>query len=87
MALDVGYQALLASVRPLLPVAVTLPDVSIDWRVLLGTVAFSLFATLVFGAAPALALAVRGGRRRSASGTPGTKDTGREGSGSAMPWS
>ena len=50
---------LLASVRPLLPVAVTLPDVSIDWRVLLGTVAFSLFATLVFGVAPALALTRR----------------------------
>src|SRR5688572_7572228 len=52
-------KSLLVSVRPLLPVAVTLPDVSIDWRVLLGTVAFSLFATLVFGAAPALALTRR----------------------------
>jgi predicted permease len=54
-----AIKSLLASVRPLLPVAVTLPDVSIDWRVLLGTVAFSLFATLVFGAAPALALTRR----------------------------
>jgi predicted permease len=52
-------KSLLASVRPLLPVAVTLADVSIDWRVLLGTVAFSLFATLVFGAAPAWALTRR----------------------------
>jgi predicted permease len=52
-------KSLLASVRPLLPVAVTLADVSIDWRVLLGTVAFSLFATLIFGAAPALALTRR----------------------------
>jgi len=54
-----AIKSLLASVRPLLPVAVTLPDVSIDWRVLLLTVAFSLFATLVFGAAPALALTRR----------------------------
>ncbi len=52
-------KSLLASVRLLLPAAVTLPDTSIDWRVLLGTVAFSLFATLVFGAAPALALTRR----------------------------
>ena len=50
---------LLASLRPLLPVAVTLPDVSLDWRVLLGTMAFSLLATLVFAAAPALALTGR----------------------------
>jgi predicted permease len=52
-------KALLASVRPLLPVAVTLPDVGIDWRVLLGTMAFTLVATLVFGAGPALALTGR----------------------------
>ena len=51
--------ALLASLRPMLPVAVTLPDVSLDWRVLLGTMAFSLVATLVFGAGPALALTRR----------------------------
>jgi len=50
---------LLASLRPLLPVAVTLPDVSLDWRVLLGTMAFSLLATLVFAAAPAVALTGR----------------------------
>jgi predicted permease len=49
-------EALLASLGPVLPVAVTLPDVSLDWRVLVGTMAFSLVATLVFGAGPALAL-------------------------------
>jgi predicted permease len=52
-------KALLASLRPVLPVAVTLPDVGLDWRVLLGTVAFSLVATLVFGVGPALALTGR----------------------------
>jgi predicted permease len=52
-------RTLLASLRPMLPVAVSLPDVSLDWRVLLGTVAFSLIATLVFGAGPALALTGR----------------------------
>jgi predicted permease len=52
-------ETLLASVRPLLPAAVRVPDVSADWRVLLGTVAFSLAATLIFGAWPALALTRR----------------------------
>jgi predicted permease len=52
-------KTLLASLRPLLPAAVSLPDVSLDWRVLLGTMAFSLVATLVFGAWPALALTGR----------------------------
>ena len=52
-------KTLLASLRPLLPAAVSLPDVSIDWRVLIGTVAFSLGATFVFGAWPALALTGR----------------------------
>jgi predicted permease len=52
-------RTLIASLRPLLPAAVSLPDVSIDWRVLLGTIAFSLLATLVFGAWPALALTRR----------------------------
>ena len=70
--------ALLASLRPMLPVAVTLPDVSLDWRVLLGTVVFSLVATLVFSAGPALALTGRAaaadlkrhilGRRRTRAG-------------------
>jgi predicted permease len=49
-------KTLMASLRPLLPAAVSLPDVSVDWRVLVGTVAFSLGATFVFGAWPALAL-------------------------------
>jgi predicted permease len=49
-------KALLTSLHPVLPVAVSLPDVSLDWRVLLGTMAFSLVATLVFGGGPALAL-------------------------------
>ena len=37
----------------------SLPDVSLDWRVLLSTLAFSLVATLVFAAGPALALTGR----------------------------
>jgi predicted permease len=52
-------RSLLLALRPLLPAAVSLPDVSLDWRVLLGTIAFSLGATLVFGAGPALALTRR----------------------------
>jgi predicted permease len=52
-------KTLVASLRPLLPAAVSLPSVSLDWRVLLGTVAFSLAATLVFSAGPALALTGR----------------------------
>ena len=52
-------KVLLTSLRPVLPLAVTLPDVSIDWRVLLGTMAFTLVATTVFGAGPALALTGR----------------------------
>jgi predicted permease len=52
-------KTLVASLRPLLPAAVSLPDVSVDWRVLLGTMAFGLAATLIFGAWPALALTRR----------------------------
>jgi predicted permease len=52
-------EALLSSLRLLLPVAVSLPDVSLDWRVLLGTMAFSLVATLIFAAGPALTLTRR----------------------------
>ena len=52
-------ETMLASLRPLLPVAVSLPDVSLDWRVLLGTIAFSLVATLIFGALPARSLTGR----------------------------
>jgi predicted permease len=48
--------ALMASVRPVLPVAVSLPELDLDWRVLVGTVGFSLAATLMFGAWPAWAL-------------------------------
>jgi predicted permease len=52
-------EALLASLGPMLPVTVTLPDVSLDWRVLLGTIGFCLVATAVFGAGPALTLTRR----------------------------
>lgn len=48
-------QALLTWLRGVLPVAVTLPDASVDWRVLLGTIAFCLVATLAFGVGPAWA--------------------------------
>ena len=51
--------ALLASLRPVLPVALNLPELDLDWRVLVGTVGFSLAATLVFGAWPAWALTGR----------------------------
>ena len=51
--------ALLTTLRAALPVAVTFPDVGLDWRVFLGTIVFSLVATLVFGAGPALALTGR----------------------------
>jgi predicted permease len=49
----------LATLRPLLPVAVNLPEFDLDWRVLVGTVVFSLLASLVFGAWPAWALSGR----------------------------
>ena len=48
-------RTLLASLRQVLPVAVSLPDVGLDRRVLLSTLVFSLVATLVFAAGPALA--------------------------------
>ena len=51
--------ALLASLRPVLPVALSLPELDLDWRVLVGTVGFSLAATLLFGAWPAWALTGR----------------------------
>ncbi len=71
-------RALMASVRPVLPVALSLPEFDLDWRVFAGTVGFSLAATLLFGAWPAWALTGRAaatdlkrhvgeeGRRRSA---------------------
>ena len=37
--------ALLASLRPVLPVALSLPELDLDWRVLVGTVGFSLVAS------------------------------------------
>ncbi|MGH9315372.1 MAG: hypothetical protein ACRD1S_19490 [Vicinamibacterales bacterium] len=39
--------------RPVLPVALSLPEFDFDWRVFVGTVGFSLAATLLFGAWPA----------------------------------
>lgn len=51
--------ALAASLRPVLPVAVNLPDLDFDWRVLIGTVGFSLMASLIFGAWPAWSLTGR----------------------------
>ena len=51
--------ALLTSLRPVLPVGLSLPEFDLDWRVLVGTVGFSLAATLVFGAWPAWALTGR----------------------------
>jgi predicted permease len=51
--------ALLASLRPVIPVSVTLPTVGLDWHVLVGTLGFSLTASLIFGAWPAWALTGR----------------------------
>jgi predicted permease len=51
--------ALQASLRPVLTIAVTLPDVDLDWRVLVGTVGFILAASLIFGAWPAWTLSGR----------------------------
>jgi predicted permease len=45
--------------RLVLPVALSLPELDLDWRVLAGTVAFSLVASLVFGAWPAWSLTGR----------------------------
>ena len=51
--------ALLASLRPVLPVALSLPELDVDWRVFAGTMAFSLMASLAFGVWPAWALTGR----------------------------
>ena len=51
--------ALLASLRLVIPIALSLPALDLDWRVLIGTVAFSLVATLIFGAWPAWRLTGR----------------------------
>ena len=52
-------RTLLASVGPLVPLAVTLPEFDLDWRVLAGSAAFSLLASLVFSAWPAWLLTGR----------------------------
>src|SRR5688572_20560007 len=46
-------EALMTSLGPLLPAAVNLPAIDLDWRVLAGTVGFCVAASLVFGAWPA----------------------------------
>ena len=78
--------ALMASLRPVLPVAVTLPEFDLDWRVLAGTVGFCMAASLVFGAWPAWTLtgrAVVSDLKRHV----GDEGRSREASGSAMRWS
>ena len=45
--------AMVKALRAALPVAVTLPIVGPDWRVLAGTILFCLLATLLFGGWPA----------------------------------
>jgi predicted permease len=50
---------MLSSLRPIIPVALSLPELDFDWRVLLGTIGFSLTATLAFGAWPAWTLTGR----------------------------
>jgi predicted permease len=50
---------LLASLSPLLPVVLNLPELDLDWRAFGATVAFCLTATLLFGAGPAWGLARR----------------------------
>jgi predicted permease len=49
----------LAALGPMLPAGLTLLDLALDWRVLTGTMAFSLLASLVFGVWPARALTGR----------------------------
>jgi putative ABC transport system permease protein len=51
--------ALLVSLRPMLPAAVDVPDLAIDWRVLAGTIGFSVMASLVFCAWPAWSITGR----------------------------
>jgi predicted permease len=52
-------EAMITSLGPMLPVAVNLPALDLDWRVLVGTVGFCLAASLVFGAWPAWTLTGR----------------------------
>ena len=51
--------AVLASIRPVIPIDVSLPAFDLDWRVFAGTVGFSIVATLIFGAWPAWAITGR----------------------------
>ena len=48
--------AMLRALQPLLPATVALPEVVVDWRVLAGTMAICVMASLVFGVWPAWAL-------------------------------
>jgi len=52
-------RTLLASIGAILPVALSLPALGLDWRVGVATLAFSVIATLLFSAGPAWALAGR----------------------------
>jgi predicted permease len=70
--------ALLTSLRPVLPVGLSLPSVGLDWRVLIGTVVFSLVATLIFGAWPAWRLT---GRASTSDLMRRVRDEGSRGSG------
>jgi len=54
-----AIEALMTSLGPLLPAAVNLPAIDLDWRVLAGTVGFCVAASLVFGAWPAWTLTGR----------------------------
>jgi predicted permease len=70
--------ALLASLRLVIPVALSLPALGLDWRVLIGTVVFSLIATLIFGAWPAWRLT---GRAATSDLMRHVRDEGSRGSG------
>ena len=58
-ALDMGDWRAARVVRPVIPVGVNLPELDLDWRVLVGTVGFCMAASLVFGAWPAWTLTGR----------------------------
>ena len=45
--------ALVGSIESVLPLAVSVPGIGVDWRVLLGTFGFCLLGTLLFGLGPA----------------------------------
>ena len=51
--------ALMATIAPVLPAGLVIPDLTVDWRVLAGTVGFSLAASVLFGAWPAWAVTGR----------------------------